>query len=336
MPNPFDHPRGVNIRGPYDTDIGPLSPHHTLGPTGVQAAPGNHNHDTVYPTLKAVKNVFTGKAEYNGGAFVNGYDTVLWIAGAVRSNPVINSQGLYIQHRVSNNLGGYVHDAGASELRLANATNTGVGQNAFEGSIVITSGANAIGNTNVFTSNFHSENAPTGTVGSVALYRSQTIPALTGTLTIDKVYGIYVEPQTVGVTENWSVYAPNGTSLFQTLRLESTAPSTARSIQFTTNNVLRWILRTTSTAETGAGVGSDLELSARTDTGAAALTPLSITRSSGLISINNGLKVTGNIGFYGTAPIAKQTLAANATDPATTQTLVNDIKTKLVALGLVA
>lgn len=46
-----------------------------------------------------------------------------------------------------------------------------------------------------------------------------------------------------------------------------------------------------------------------------------------------GTNTTG-IGFYGTAPIAKQTLAANATDLATVITLANDIKAKLQALGL--
>lgn len=47
------------------------------------------------------------------------------------------------------------------------------------------------------------------------------------------------------------------------------------------------------------------------------------------------LKIDGSVGFYGTTPIAKQTLAAEATDAATTQALVNDIRAKLIALGLV-
>jgi hypothetical protein len=42
------------------------------------------------------------------------------------------------------------------------------------------------------------------------------------------------------------------------------------------------------------------------------------------------------LGFYGTAPILKQTLAAAATDAATTQTLANSIRTALIALGLTA
>lgn len=42
------------------------------------------------------------------------------------------------------------------------------------------------------------------------------------------------------------------------------------------------------------------------------------------------------IGFHGTAPVAQQTLAAASTDLATVITLANDIRTKLIALGLMA
>jgi hypothetical protein len=48
-----------------------------------------------------------------------------------------------------------------------------------------------------------------------------------------------------------------------------------------------------------------------------------------------GLSATDTIGFYGVAPVARATAAANGTDAATTQTLANDLKAKLVALGLV-
>lgn len=48
------------------------------------------------------------------------------------------------------------------------------------------------------------------------------------------------------------------------------------------------------------------------------------------------LSLSGGVGFYGSAPVAKQTLAAAATDAATTQTLANDIRAKLIAIGLMA
>jgi ribosomal protein S11 len=43
---------------------------------------------------------------------------------------------------------------------------------------------------------------------------------------------------------------------------------------------------------------------------------------------------SGGVGFYGTAPISKQTVAAAATDAATTMALANDLRAKLVSLGL--
>lgn len=48
-----------------------------------------------------------------------------------------------------------------------------------------------------------------------------------------------------------------------------------------------------------------------------------------------GLAAADPIGFYGTTPVAQQSIAANGTDAATTQTLANDLKAKLKALGLV-
>jgi len=47
-----------------------------------------------------------------------------------------------------------------------------------------------------------------------------------------------------------------------------------------------------------------------------------------------GLSTTEKISFYGKAAVAQQTFAANGTDAATTQSLANDIKAKLIALGL--
>jgi hypothetical protein len=43
----------------------------------------------------------------------------------------------------------------------------------------------------------------------------------------------------------------------------------------------------------------------------------------------------GKVGFFGTTPIVEQTIAAAATDAATTQALANSIRTILLAYGLV-
>ncbi|KKL60502.1 hypothetical protein LCGC14_2204650, partial [marine sediment metagenome] len=49
-----------------------------------------------------------------------------------------------------------------------------------------------------------------------------------------------------------------------------------------------------------------------------------------------GQSATDLISFYGITPIVQATIAAAGTDAATTQTLANDLRTKLIALGLVA
>lgn len=47
-----------------------------------------------------------------------------------------------------------------------------------------------------------------------------------------------------------------------------------------------------------------------------------------------GFSPTTPISFYGATPVARQTVAAAATDAATTQTLANSIRTILINLGL--
>lgn len=48
-----------------------------------------------------------------------------------------------------------------------------------------------------------------------------------------------------------------------------------------------------------------------------------------------GQSATDPISFYGVTPIVQATIAAAGTDAATTQTLANDLRTKLINLGLV-
>lgn len=165
-----------------------------------------------YPQLSA-DNTFTGKQAINGGGFTNGYDTDLWIAPATRTNPTNNTQGLYIQKRVAGDLGGFVHDAGASELRMSGVSNGGAGQNAWEASLVITGGTNTLATTNGILVNFHSEGTPDGTVTDLALIRASQVPALTGTLAVTNIYGLYLESQIVATTNNYSLYVAGGNSV---------------------------------------------------------------------------------------------------------------------------
>ncbi len=48
-----------------------------------------------------------------------------------------------------------------------------------------------------------------------------------------------------------------------------------------------------------------------------------------------GLAATDPIGFYGVAPVAQASIAAGGTNTTTTQALANDLRQKLIDLGLV-
>ena len=48
-----------------------------------------------------------------------------------------------------------------------------------------------------------------------------------------------------------------------------------------------------------------------------------------------GQSATDKISFYGITPVVQATIAAAGSDAGTTQTLANDLRTKLIALGLV-
>jgi len=163
-----------------------------------------------YAALLAAKNVFTGKTEINGG-FTNSYDTDLWIAGPFRNAPTISSQSFYSQGRIGGDLGALVHDGVAAELRITSGTNSTF-INALETTLEI-GGASTLADARSITSNFVFDAGLTGTLTTATAIRAQSLPALPSGFTIGTVYGLYVEPQTVGGT-NYSIYAPTGTSLF--------------------------------------------------------------------------------------------------------------------------
>jgi hypothetical protein len=48
-----------------------------------------------------------------------------------------------------------------------------------------------------------------------------------------------------------------------------------------------------------------------------------------------GQSATDKVGLYGVTPVVQAAIAAAGTDAATTQTLANDLRTKLIALGAV-
>lgn len=253
----------------------------------------------------------------NGGAFTNTYDTDMWIAGANRTNPVNNAQAIYAQLRITGDAGALVHDAVAAELRL-NGISNATFLNALESSVVVTGGANTIPNLRAITANFHTEGAPSGTITAAIMMAAQNPIALTGTIAITTLYGLYVDQMTRGGT-NWSVYAPGGVSMFGQVNIAQ-AQGSATDLRWyadaaSAGSGLRWIFRRNTTAEAGANAGSDFEIQARDDTGGSVGTALTITRSNLAIKLG-----TGPLGFFGTTPVAKKTGWTAATNTKTRTT----------------
>jgi hypothetical protein len=163
----------------------------------------------------------TAKLHFNGG-FTPNYDTVVWIASQQRTNPTVNSQGLYIQHRVGGNLNGQVHDAAASELRLSSITNTGAGQSGHENTIVLGGAGNDANLLCVTLSTFHPDANAAGHVGQINMFRANQIAPVPG-LVVDKAISGYFSAQVIG-TENYAVWA-DGDSAFERI-VPKTAAST--------------------------------------------------------------------------------------------------------------
>lgn len=246
--------------------------------------------------------LFTKGVAFNGGGFTNSIDSSLWVAGATRVAPTIASQGIYVQHRVTGDVGAKVHDATASELRLTGISN-GTFLNAHEASVVLTGGANTIADTRCITTNLTFSGSPTGTITAAHGIRIQNVGS--GGPTITTAYGLYIEQQTRATT-NWSLYAPSGNSLMLQLQLDSGSPSSNRAIAYTTGNVLRWLIRANGTAEGGSNAGSDLEIVSRADDGTNIGTVLTITRSTRAIQLGSG-----PLGFYGATPGNKPTISGS-------------------------
>lgn len=273
-------------------------------------------------TLGVTGDATVGGIVLNGGSFVNPYDTDVWIAPANRSNPGNLSQAIYAQLRITGNAGAQVHDGAAIEIRL-NGISNATFLNAIESSIVITGGSNTIPNVRAITGNMIFEGSPTGTVTDAIMLAAQNIAA-PGSVTITNAYGVYVDQQT-RATNNWSVYAPGGNSLFGQVRIEQSAGAVS-DLQYGSGSNLRWIIRKNSTAESGSNAGSNLEILARSDDGSAVGTALTITRS------NLGIQLgTGPLGFYGATPATKPTVSGSRGGNAA----LTDLLAELATLGLI-
>lgn len=304
------------------------------------------------PSTVAGKKTFTAgidltgqgsQIRINGHGFAQVYDTDIWVAGRQRLNPTQESQALFLQHRLKGNVGAKVHVAGASEIRLEAISNATF-LNAFEATTAITGtgGVSVIPDARSVTANLHWQGAPTGNIKAFTLIRAQNVEAAPVGFSIDRVYGVYVEAQSVGTVENWSVYAPTGKSRFgelitdaatigdgngdRTLRI-SGGPGSLSVLSFQARGTDRWHLRRDSTAETGGNAGSNLVLAARADNGTIIGDVIKFTRSNRAIQFG-----TGPLGFFGATPTAKKAITGSRKNG----TALANLLTELAAKGLIS
>ena len=87
-----------------------------------------------------------------------------------------------------------------------------------------------------------------------------------------------------------------GSNLIQGLTLVVNAPaSTSRQLRYQTATSDRWHANANATPESGSNVGSDYVIERYSDSGTLLGTPLTITRSTGLVTLASGLTVTGTV-----------------------------------------
>lgn len=91
------------------------------------------------------------------------------------------------------------------------------------------------------------------------------------------------------------------------------AVSTNSTLRFSVGSVPRWEIGKNATVEGGGGTqtGSDFEIRAISDNGAATNATITITRANGNVVLPGSLRINGNIGFYNTAPVAKPTVTGS-------------------------
>ncbi|VXB66789.1 hypothetical protein [Citricoccus sp. K5] len=279
----------------------------------------------------------------NGHGFTQPYDTDVWVAGKQRLNPKKESQAMYLQHRLKGDMGQLVHVGGASELRLE-AIQNATFLNAFEATTAVsgTAGNSQISDARSITANLHWQGTPTGILTNFSLIRAQTVAAPPRGFTVNRVYGLHIEPQTVGTHENWSVYAPLGASLFGDVQVTNDATVGAGSghrtlringaegalsvLSFQAGGTDRWLLRRDSATEHGGNAGSDLVLIARDDRGGNLGDVIRFHRSSRGIQLG-----TGPLGFFGATPTGKPTIRGSRSDG----TALANLLTALEKMGLI-
>lgn len=112
--------------------------------------------------------------------------------------------------------------------------------------------------------------------------------------------------------------------------------ATSRGVDLKTDGLLRWNIRTSTTAETGGNAGSNFAINRYKDDGTYLGTPINIARDTGIITQNGSTNIGADlaiggaldhngstVGFYGATPVARQTYGA-PTGTATRTTFATD------------
>jgi hypothetical protein len=117
------------------------------------------------------------------------------------------------------------------------------------------------------------------------------------------------------------------------LHLDGPASSARRRLVFETAGSARWDFGTNNLPESSGNVGSGLNLRGFNDDGTTSTIYMTILRQDGIVQIGAaaGVKLTGNLGFYGTAPIAKPAITGSRSANAALASLI----TQLAALGII-
>ncbi len=141
------------------------------------------------------------------------------------------------------------------------------------------------------------------------------------------------------VKRQLSISGVSGVSSF--FSLETAEANKNAFHQWKVNCKLRFEMGKTNADETGGNIGSNFNLAAYADDGATKLKDFLIYfRASDSLTLSARVQIgstSDRVAFYGGTPIVKRTgTPADATDLATALTLVNALKTHLVAYGLVS
>lgn len=164
----------------------------------------------------------------------------------------------------------------------------------------------------------------------------------TASTDVIRMTGTTANPSLVGCTgygfTNWINDVVNSFTLAHSVRVNY-APSTIASGSTAQGpGAFTEVFNTTGTTNQRRyrwSVSSNiLVLSERTDAGASVRDILTVNGSTGEVTIVGAAKVGGNVGFYGTTPIAKRAATADATDLTSAIALVNALKADLIAYGL--